>query len=163
MLSRCPGCDLRAPDLDGPTHAYIESSPACWAMYGDVLAREYSDPRAFAVHRLTVDAYAAQHPGRPSKRSEQSVAVHLIALQLVLECGHPPAFASRMLARSVAVGGFVWLEPPSERGTLTVADVVVAADATDHAARVERWARAVYEAWAPHHAQVRDWAARCLG
>ena len=63
----------------------MESSPSCWAAYGEVLAREYNDPAFMAAHRLTVDAYAVQHPGRPSPQSIQSVALHLISLCLVLE------------------------------------------------------------------------------
>ena len=32
-------------------------------VYGEVLAREYSDPSYVSLHRLTADTYAVQHPG----------------------------------------------------------------------------------------------------
>src|SRR5204863_8366917 len=81
----CHGCGAIVPDADGPTHAYLGASAGCWAVYGEVLAREYGEYRYPSVHRLTVDTYSVQHPGTPSRRSIQSVAVHLVSLHLVLE------------------------------------------------------------------------------
>jgi hypothetical protein len=75
--SACPGCGLELPEHDGPTHAYIGASPACWALYGEL--------RYPPSHRLTVDVYAVQHPGGDERRAIQSVALHLMALCLVLE------------------------------------------------------------------------------
>ena len=65
----------------------MESSPGCWAAFGEVLALEYSEASYARAHRLSVDAYAVQHPGRPSPQSVQSVALHLISLCLILEQG----------------------------------------------------------------------------
>ena len=31
------------PQMEGPTHRYMESSPGCWYAHGEVLSREYSD------------------------------------------------------------------------------------------------------------------------
>ncbi len=73
----CFSCGALAPDIDGPVHRYMDSSPGCWALFGEVLAREYSDYNYASHHRLTVDAYAVQHPGKPSPPSIGSVAVHL--------------------------------------------------------------------------------------
>src|SRR4051812_1460015 len=86
-LVSCPGCGGMFPEMEGPIHRYMESSPACWATYGEVLALEYSNPAYAENYRFGVDAYAVQHPGRPSPQSIQSVAVHLIRLCLLLECG----------------------------------------------------------------------------
>ena len=69
----CLSCGGVFPDIDGPVHRYMKSSPGCWAVYGEVLAREYEDPYFFEVHRLTVDAYAVQHPGSTDRQSIQSV------------------------------------------------------------------------------------------
>ena len=52
----CPGCGLLAPRSEGPVHRYMLSSPGCWALYGELLAREYGDVRYMAAHRLTIDA-----------------------------------------------------------------------------------------------------------
>ena len=87
MIVLCPDCGALTPDVDGPTHPYVGASVGCWAMYGEVLAKEYGEYRYPSVHRLTVDAYSVQHPGTPSRRSIQSVAVHLVSLYLVLERG----------------------------------------------------------------------------
>src|SRR2546426_1032303 len=94
---RCVGCGALVPAVDGPIHPYIGASPGCWRTYGEVLAREYGEYAYPAVHRLTVDAYAAQHPGVPGRRSSQSVAVHLMSLCLVLEQGLEPGAATRAI------------------------------------------------------------------
>jgi len=136
----------------------MESSPACWAAYGEVLAREYSDPAYFQVHRLSVDAYAVQHPGHPNPQAIQSVAVHLIRLCLLLERGLPMERANAaMLKASEREELYVWLEPPASRGSVTVAEVLEAQGVEAHMAAVRRWAESAWAAWSPHHATVRSW------
>src|SRR3982751_1269864 len=106
----CPGCGASVPAFSGPTHAYYGEAPGCWALYGEVLAREYSDYRFARLHRLTVDSYAAQHPGRPEPRTIQSVAVHLIGLQLSLESAEPVRPLEPVLqAAADASAAFRWL------------------------------------------------------
>lgn len=159
----CPGCGVLLDAQDGPGHAYIESSPACWALYGTVLAREYENPAAMGVHRLTVDTYAVQHPGQPSRRAIQSVAVHLVALHLLFERGFPPPRVTAALQRLVESGTFTWLPPPGSRGELTVAYVAEAGSLDEHVRRVQAWARSAWDAWAEHHPQVRAWAGALVG
>ena len=130
-------------------------------MYGEVLAREYEDYELYApVHRLTVDAYAAQHPGEPSRLAVQSVAVHLIRLHFQLERDLPHTQASALMLRvsAHAEDSFTWLEPPEPLGAVTVLDVLTAESPADHAERVREWAQSVWEAWRPHHDTVRRWA-----
>jgi hypothetical protein len=154
----CPGCGRLYPHFDGPTHPYIGASPGCWAVYGEVLAREYGEFGYPDVHRLTVDAYAAQHPGVPSAQSIQSVAGHLIGLYLALERGFPSRVVTSAIRAAAARGGFVWLEPPADRGHIAVRDVIGATNLNDHTARVQEWATAVWSAWSPHAARIRAWA-----
>jgi hypothetical protein len=136
----------------------MESSPACWAAYGEVLAREYSDPAYFQVHRLGVDAYAVQHPGRPSPQTIQSVAVHLIRLCMLLERGLPMERANdAMLKASEREDIYRWLEPPASCGSVTVADVRHADSVEAHMAAVRRWTESAWAAWASHHPTVRSW------
>ena len=157
-LIKCPGCGGLFDDIQGPTHRYLESSPGCWAAYGEVLAREYSDPAYGRVHRLTVDAYAVQHPGHPSPQSIQSVAVHLISLYLVLERNVDVRRATRAMQTAVkSKGRFVWLTPPASRGSVTVAKVRVAKDAEQHEKIVRTWVASAWSAWSPHHATIRKW------
>ena len=154
----CPGCGGRFPDIDGPVHRYMESSPGCWAAFGEVLAREYSDSAYFEVHRLTVDTYAVQHPGTESRQSIHSVGVHLIRLCLFFEHGLSAEHANEaMLQAARFKDAFWWLEPPASFGPLTVADIVTAGSAEEHQGLVRAWARGTWEAWSTHHDTVRAW------
>lgn len=158
--SRCPGCGLVLPAGVGRTHPYIGASPACWALYGEVLAREYSDRDYARLHQLTVDTYAVQHPGVPERRSIQSVALHLVTLYLVLEAGADPREGRKVHKRLAGRALFDWLEPPKPNGRITVADVLEARTPAEHEDLVEAWARDVWAAWAPHHPTVRGWIER---
>jgi hypothetical protein len=162
MNSTCPGCGAILPALAGPTHDYMESSPACWATYGEVLTREYSDVTYRAVHRLTVDTYAVQHPGQPSPQSIQSVGVHLISMYLVLELGYSSTRATAAIQAAVELGEFEWLEPPRAMGAWTVAHAAGAANAIEHIERVREWAMSAWAAWGPHHEQIKEWAAQAI-
>jgi Family of unknown function (DUF5946) len=144
------------PENDGPTHAYIGASAACWARYGELLVRELGELRNPDIHRLSVDAYAVQHPGVPERRSIQSVAIHLMGLCMVLERGWPTTAATARLGRLVERARPSWLEPPHPNGTLTVEHPLAAAS-DQHAARVREWAADVWQAWSPHHSQVNAW------
>ena len=154
----CPGCRREVPDVDGPVHAYLEAAPACWADFTTVLASDYSDAARWPVHRLTVDAYAVQHQGRPSTRTRQSLVLHLVTLWLQLEEGldlQAATAAARRLAERRPQ--YLWLEPPAEPSWLTVDHVLGAADAEDHRDRVRAWAASVWTAWAEHHGTVRSY------
>ncbi len=144
MSETCAGCGLELRPVDTPTHAYIGASPSCWSLYGELLAREYTDWDPDA-HRLSADTYAVQHPGGDDRRA----AVGGIS---------PDRVASRARAgfrerRTVtaAIEEFPRLESPRPNGTLTVRDVL---DGTS----VEDWARDVWHAWALHHERARGWA-----
>ena len=137
----------------------MHASPGCWGIYGEVLAREYSDPAYRAIHRLTVDAYAAQHPGKPSPQSIRSVGFHLVRLHLFLECDLDMRRANEaMLAMSGRKERFTWLAPPPVRGVVTVADVHGATTSEAHARRVREWAASVWAAWSSHHETIRRWS-----
>ncbi len=160
-LRPCIGCGALVPEIDGPTHRYLGASPGCWAVYGEVLGKEYADYARFApVHRLTVDAYAAQHPGTPSPQAVGSVGVHLIRLHLQLEgdLPHDRANAAMLHISSRLKKDFVWLDPPASLGDLTVLYVHEARDLEGHVGRVREWAESAWEAWSAHHETVRRWA-----
>ena len=157
-LEKCMGCGAMFPPHDGPTPPYMHSSPACWAGFGEILAREYGNRVLLPVHRLSVDAYAVQHPGVASRQSIQSVGVHLVRLCLAMEHGLAPEQANdAMLAAGKIKHTFTWLEPPPSLADVTVRDVLLARDDAEHAALVRKWASSAWSAWAPHHAQVRAW------
>lgn len=155
-------CGAVVPDEPGPTHRYLSSAPACWRIYGEVLAKEYSAPEYFRVHKLTVDAWAVQHPGRPSRQTIQSEAVHLARLCMLIERGWSLENADAVLARFGRRDktAMHWLVPPADMGPITVLDVSYARDASSHCDRVWRWARSVWAAWRDHHEQIRAWVDR---
>ena len=160
----CPGCRAQVPDIPGNPHKYIGSCAGCWQVYGEILARQYSEFKyPQPTHRLTVDTYAVQHPGVPGRQSAQSVNVHLIGLYLVIENKLQGLTATKALSRMIEdAAGFEWLEPPRQNGTITVLDVVKAQSLPDHTVMVDRWARDVWASWAAHHAHVARQVGRFL-
>lgn len=144
----CFGCGGRFPAKSGPTHSYMLSTPGCWSSYGRLLAREYENPALFgAVHRLTVDAFALQHPGDVNdRRAIQSVWVHYAALRLAFEHGRSQTQITRIM-QTLARGTFAALPEAPNGFDMTHADVIAAAEAS-HAPMVRDWARCAYAAWA---------------
>ena len=160
---RCPGCGIVAPSDGGPTHAYLGSSAGCWRRYGEILAREFQEPEWFASHQITVDAYAAQHPGVPERRSAQSVALHLTTLGLIFERDFDPADAPKLHKRMAHRPDYSWLEPPSMEGTSTVLDVLGARDPDEHERLFRRWGREIWDAWGDHRETLWRWLDAALG
>jgi len=155
---KCFSCGGEYPDIDGPVHRYMKSSPGCWSVYGEVLAREYSDNVYFDIHRLTVDAFAVQHPGSKDRQSVQSVGVHLVRLCLFLEHGLAAENANEaMLEAGKNKSSFFFLEPPLNLGEITAADVHKAKSVEEHKALVKEWARCAWNAWSTHHDTIKEW------
>jgi Family of unknown function (DUF5946) len=158
-IETCWGCGAVVPTTVLPAHRYLGASSGCWAIYGTVLAREYGEWQMPAVHRLTVDTYSVQHPGKPSRHCIQSAAGHLIGLFVVLELGWPPALATQAIGKAVKGSQqFFWLEPPKSWGELTIVDVAKTAALAQHKQIVRRWSRSVWDAWRFHHSTVQNWA-----
>lgn len=155
----CPGCGAEFAAFDGPVHEYMESSPGCWRAFGEVLAREYGDRDLFAVHRLTVDAYAVQHPGGDSRQAIQSVGVHLVRLCLFLEQGLNPEDANAAMLRVGETKASMFKLPrPQSLGPVTVADVLATDSKEAHARVVRQWATSAWQAWEASHEVIRRWA-----
>jgi hypothetical protein len=122
-------------------HAYIGGSAGCWQIYGEILAKEYSDP-----------AYWKVHPGKPSPQTVQSVNVHLLAMYLIFEkhCSFDSARKALNDVIKKKKGQFTWLTPPQDLGTSTVVDLVKARNANEYQQRVITWGKSVWDAWLPH-------------
>lgn len=161
MTVACDGCGAHYSALDGPIHAYMSSSPACFAAFNTLLAAEYSAVELKQTHRLTVDTWAVQHSGdRGERRAIQSVGLHLARLMLQLEYERPPAETNAvMLDFSRHKSSLVRLAPP-EAFTLTAADVAPFAGSTTHRQRVRAWAAATWSDWTEHHAYIREWVSQ---
>lgn len=161
----CIGCGAFVADMEGPAFRYPNSgSPGCWAVYGEILAKEFESPLYFPEHRLCVDTYAVQHPGDPTPQTIQSVNIHLMAMCLTFEHNLPSQQVTFLMARAVKAnkGHLAWLEPPTFSYEITVNDVVKAQTPAEHLDWVRRWARHTWEVWQPHHAVIRPLAASLL-
>ncbi|MEO0421799.1 MAG: DUF5946 family protein [Pseudomonadota bacterium] len=152
--SGCPACGAAEPD----------DLAACDAIFQKVIARDFSEPQRMPLHRLTVDAYALQHPDR-YMRSAKSAAAHLVGACWAIEGNDDPRAAQ---AISHYLNGNPPLQrpqpdpPPRQRGALTIVDVRDAPDAHEHKRVVLAWARDAWAAWHAHHAQARAWLASAI-
>ncbi len=164
MESVCPGCALVMPRRPGAFYGGdFHTSPECWDVFTEVLAKEYSNAVLFGrVHQLTVDAYAVQHAG--GNHRDKSVMVHLSGLHLVLDRGLRPTAVPPVHQRLAGVVR-VWphLVPPAAISAMTVFEVALAESIEDHARLVRKWANLVWRAWEPHHQEVRDFLVANLG
>lgn len=158
----CPGCGAYVEAVDGPGHEYLGTIPGCWKVYTMVLEREYGEYQSPEdTHRLTVDAYAAQHPGAPGPKVQHSMNLHLMSLYMGLEMGASNQAIMEARQRLTESGDeMLWLDPPKSRGKRTVLDVLRATSLDAHVAAVEAWAAEVWTAWAPHHSHAAALAER---
>ncbi|MEO1029244.1 MAG: DUF5946 family protein [Pseudomonadota bacterium] len=147
MPGICPGCGGRFSDIEGSVHGYMASSPGCWKSYGELLAREYSDPDLFArAHRLTVDAYALQHPGDlTDRRCNQSVWLHYVSLHLIFRVNWSHERATGAI-KQLAAGEFEQISVKVPRFSITLADVLKESERR-HESVVRAWARHSYDVW----------------
>ena len=154
----CPGCGAVLPGFDGPTHAYVGASPACWDVYRRLLSPTVMEEDTKRRRRLLEHTYAVQHPGVPERRALQSVALHLMGLCLLIErdaAGLARASGAPAVPGTHRRVDLHWLTPPEPNGAVTAVDALAAG--ASRADGVEMWARDVWAAWAPHHATVRGW------
>jgi CTP:molybdopterin cytidylyltransferase MocA len=163
LTEPCPGCGARyLAQVADETHPYIGASPACWATFGELLAREFGDVTFGRIHRQSVDIYAVQHPGSDDRRQRQSVALHLIGLCHWLEHGIEFDRLTAITQRLAnADRDWPWLTPP-DGYPMTVGDVLVARNGPEHVRLVTRWAESTWEAWSAHHDTVRAWAREAM-
>lgn len=131
----------------------------CRARFDACLARDFSDARYFAAHRLFVDAYCLQHPDQFC-RSAKSLAAHLVSLCWIIEGGVSAAVGPDRLQS--------WLNGPPQigkpalperRGTLTIGAVPLNAEPDAWAAAVRGWAASAWEAYSALHPEARAWLA----
>ena len=113
----CFGCGALVSDREGPTHPYMLSSPGCWKLYGEILAKEYTLVNYdLDTHRITVDTYALTYPGIKERRAIQSVYIHLISLFYTFEKEMSGIQTTQILKSVVEnkniANAFLWLEPP---------------------------------------------------
>lgn len=160
----CPDCKAIVPKIEGVLHPYFGANAGCWKLYGQILEKEYSDPSYMKIHRLTVDAYAAQHPGKNEARAAQSVNIHLMGLYLIFEKQTSFEFVRSALSKIVEKKNhkFEWLPPPQFLGALTILDVLDAKNHIEHSQKVTQWAQSVWKAWHPYRKEIENLAKEIL-
>lgn len=115
---------------------------------------------AAPLNGLLIDAYAVQHPGKPSAQAIQSVAVHALVLHGVLERKMSPDQALWIRRRALREGGvhkherYRWLDPPDFSGSLTIVDVVKGTDPVERARTAADYIHAVWKEWAARHGET---------
>ncbi|MEP3276821.1 MAG: DUF5946 family protein [Stappiaceae bacterium] len=159
----CPGCGVQLEKVEGPVHEYMEGSPACFALFTQLLACEYSDRALLPTHRLTVDTYAVQHPGRDKTRQQiQSVGLHLARLGLQLARPLPPKETNDvMLGLGRHKHTLEFIEPP-KRFSATVANPAEFVGTPRHADKVREWAVSTWNDWSDHHDYILRWTTKWL-
>lgn len=143
----CPGCG--SP----------EGAGGCRARFDEAIARDFSDPRFFTMHRMLVDTYCLQHPDEYCV-SGKSLAAHLVGLCLMLEEGGKPATGAPFL-RDWLDGARALDKPPipAERGRTILADLAGIEEPSAWSHAVRRWADSTWDAYADLQPLARRWAA----
>ena len=161
--THCIGCGALLDRTEGPVHKYMDSSPACYALFNQMLACEYSNLALLPTHRLTVDTYAVQHPGQAKTRQQiQSVGLHLARLSLQLTSAITPKETNEvMLDLGKHKHTLDYIDPPLEF-RMTVADVAKFSGRSQHSDKVREWAASTWEDWSYHHNYIQRWTARWL-
>lgn len=173
-MTTCPGCNIELPQSDCPSDRYGVASNECWACFNQVLANEITFANHYPeVHRLTVDAYAIQHPPHAQyqearnieprfiKASIQSIGIHLIALHFAFIDNVPLLkIAPKMDALLSKGATFEQLTPPSSLGEYRVDHAVKASNFKEHEDAVWDWARSAFDAWANDHDRIKEWIAK---
>jgi len=141
-------------------HPYLGASAECWELFGMLQTLEIERYGYPNVHRLVVDAYAAQHPGPGvERRDRQSVFVHLASIHLVVNEGRPAAEAGALLRRLTEGRPEFPLLQRHDAGAIDLRYAWDAVDLADYERRVREWAAAVWTSYEPSHDVIRRLAA----
>ncbi|NOU20039.1 MAG: hypothetical protein HOO91_20975 [Bacteroidales bacterium] len=159
--TKCFSCQAETPDIEGPVHRYMVSSPGCWKLFGEILELEYSNPEYMVNHRITVDAFAVQHYGKPSPQAIHSVNLHLASMYLIYGRGFDVKLADKGLTTLAKYKSeLFWLDPPENVGEITVADILKVQTADEHCKLVFDWGNSVWKAWSNHQNTVKEFVER---
>lgn len=145
-MEHCPGCRLAIPG----------GRAGCQMIFDRLLEREFSDYRYFRVHRMNVDSYSLQHPDEYCA-SAKSFMAHLCGMCCAMEFDSDPGM---LKALRTSLDGKIELQKPQlpeSRGALTVAGLEGIEDVHAYAQAAQRWAKDVWEAYAPLHDLAHEW------
>lgn len=143
----------------------MNASPACLALYDEVVGFAYQHGQLMRLHQLTVDAYGAQHGGGGTPPIR--LAYSLVGLHLALDHGlageEVRAAHMRMGKPDPTWPRFI---PPHNIGLVTVLMVADRGARSDspagHAAAVDTWAKQTWLAWSHQRADAAELTRRLL-
>jgi len=139
------------PRHDGPSDPYGCATPSCWAMFTEILARDYSQYQHLPEHRLVVDAYMVQHPNFATAAGRRSVVIHLTGIYAAVVCHMPFVRIGHMLGEIFPnKEDAPVLAQPLSNGQFNVGDIYVAAGLKDHSKLAWEWGISIWQAWRIH-------------
>lgn len=153
----CIGCGLKTERVEGEIHRYMLSSPKCWSLYEELLAREYQNPKYMSIHTLTVDAYALQHPGENNQQANSSVYVHLLSAYAYFVKKKTIKELVIVKKRATTLSkNLPRLFPVPESYSLRLDTVLKATTAKEREEFVIAWTNSVFLSWKQHHKAIAD-------
>ena len=157
----CPGCGQSLPDRDLDPPGYYNATGECLETYFDLTCWTLVRQDSRFVHQHVVDAYAAQHAGE--RMRPITTAFALIGLYLAVEKGYTGRQV-QLVHMKIGRRRRDWprLEPPRDRGELTVMDVLLAATDAEKEEMLMRWAASVWQTWEHRHRWVRETTEKVL-
>lgn len=128
--------------------------------FNEALTKEYSDPLYWKSHRLTVDAYCAQHASGTDRRQLQSVAIHLIALYLNIGKLYSDKQIGGAMDKLIKQrkGKSPFLTKPTFNNAMNINHLLAASSSEEHHAIALQWAKSVWNAWQHEHAAIAELA-----
>jgi hypothetical protein len=134
----------------------------CQELFTQLGVRAFKGYLYARFHRMTVDAYALQHPARYCA-SAKSLMAHLGGLCCTFDYADEPRVHAALLRSLNGKPALEKPELPVSRGALTIAEALRAPDAPSYGEHVERWARCVWKAYEDLHPFARGWIQKALG
>lgn len=130
--------------------------------YNELAYYTLAHPDPSFIHQELVDAYRAQHAHEHTKAI--AITFALIGLYLYIEKG----FSGKQVQRAhmqLAKHRKTWprIEPPEQRGDVTVHDVLAAPPGQERDNMIRQWCGSVWEAWKESQQQVRNLVKAELG
>jgi hypothetical protein len=119
------------------------------------------EPAHYLVHQHVVDAYAAQTADEQTKPI--TLVFALAGLYLHFEKGMTgPEAQQAHICMANSRKDWPRLPLVSERGAMTASDVVQYTSGPERDAAIEQWAKCVWDAWQPVHAEISRLVAATL-
>lgn len=135
----------------------------CQRLFEAIGLREYEDMRFARHHRIVVDVYAMQHPGRYG-RSAKSFAAHLTGLCAWIESEGDEQSINAAVQRWLSGPSPIDKPPlPARYGAVTIRELVEADGPVAYGDAIRGWARSTWDAYASLHGVARAWIATALG